>query len=387
MRKIEAQRTTQNGSGAFLAVLFFISIVQFIAVTLWEDGTFSQMVLQAKLRALNYTVEAETYIKENGLSEEVVAKGMRSDFLQLSIEDRVFDVAYFEDYYEIPKRNNTDYATSVRELLDTGYRPAEINCIYRVLSDENIDLLTQIVYYDKLVNMLVLPYFRETRLHRYILYADENPQFSMEDVVTYVDLDLDKENYYEALAVGDPNSIDVLLTKHRCLPDGFVPQNLITIDEQYNPNGWSLSSEAAMQFEALCAAAEEDGILLRVGSAYRAEADQRSVYDSYLSELGEDAGALRVAVPDFSEHQTGLAVDVWNLSDFAIAEDSEEWWWMQENAMRFGFVQRYEPGKEYITGYQAESWHYRYLGVALATEVSRSGLTVDEWLIRQNPDR
>jgi D-alanyl-D-alanine carboxypeptidase len=82
-----------------------------------------------------------------------------------------------------------------------------------------------------------------------------------------------------------------------------------------------------------------------------------------------------------SEHQTGLAVDINDLEQ--TFEDTQEGRWLAINSYQYGFILRYPKGKEHITGYDYEPWHFRYLGLELARDVYRSNLTYDEYYIRQ----
>jgi D-alanyl-D-alanine carboxypeptidase len=84
-----------------------------------------------------------------------------------------------------------------------------------------------------------------------------------------------------------------------------------------------------------------------------------------------------VAIPGTSEHQLGLALDI-------IAEYDEDstatWVWLKENCARYGFILRYPAGKEEITGYSYEPWHFRYVGEEAAEEIMSRGITLEEYL-------
>ena len=87
------------------------------------------------------------------------------------------------------------------------------------------------------------------------------------------------------------------------------------------------------------------------------------------------------AKPGHSEHQTGLAVDVEGENkDYDNFEDTKEFIWMKNNAHRFGFILRYPKGKEHITGFKYEPWHYRYVGIETATKIFKQNITLEEYL-------
>ena len=86
------------------------------------------------------------------------------------------------------------------------------------------------------------------------------------------------------------------------------------------------------------------------------------------------------ARPGYSEHQTGLAIDVKDGSgQYAFFKNSDEYKWMKDNAHKYGFILRYPEGKEHITGFSFEAWHYRYVGVDVATFIYENDLTFDEY--------
>ncbi len=114
-------------------------------------------------------------------------------------------------------------------------------------------------------------------------------------------------------------------------------------------------------------------------SGYRSYTYQNGLYWSYVSSYGEARADTFSARAGYSEHQTGLAFDL--IDGYGnLVESSREVNWIAKNAHKYGFIVRYQKGKEHITGYQAEPWHLRYLGVDLATKVYNSGLTLEEYL-------
>ena len=99
-------------------------------------------------------------------------------------------------------------------------------------------------------------------------------------------------------------------------------------------------------------------------------------------EAREDA-LLTVAPAHYSEHETGLAVDIVAVTNQrldATQENARENIWLQENCYKYGFILRYPKGKEEITGFSYESWHFRYVGKAAAKEIYDKGITLEEYL-------
>ena len=130
------------------------------------------------------------------------------------------------------------------------------------------------------------------------------------------------------------------------------------------------------------------GVTFYAASAYRDYASQESVYDNYVLGMGQEAADAASARPGFSEHQTGLTVDIAasNEDDVKEYKDTKAYKWTSTNSQNYGWILRYPEGKEAITGYEFESWHYRYVGVELAQAVYASGMTYDEfWSLYLKP--
>lgn len=139
-----------------------------------------------------------------------------------------------------------------------------------------------------------------------------------------------------------------------------------------------LDSTTESQFNALSAAAAQEGLNIWLASGYRSYDYQSRIYNNYVSIYGSETADTFSARPGHSEHQTGLAIDVNSIDDsFAGTPEAI---WLENHAHEYGFIIRYPKGKESITGYKYEPWHIRYLGVETATAVYNSGLTLEEYL-------
>lgn len=136
---------------------------------------------------------------------------------------------------------------------------------------------------------------------------------------------------------------------------------------------------------ALKSAANRAGVPLYVKSAYRSYATQKAVFDSWVRRVGYQEALRSSARPGHSEHQMGTTVDFthaagvepWNYADWATTRTGA---WLKANAWRYGWLMSYPKGKESVTCYKYEPWHYRYVGLKRATQVRDSGLTLREFL-------
>jgi len=171
-------------------------------------------------------------------------------------------------------------------------------------------------------------------------------------------------------------SVTVLPEPECTYIDGILVVNkTYPLPSTYAP-GWE--TEATEPFWTMVAAAKEEGIELRMSSGYRSYSDQEYIYNGYVKRDGQKVADTYSARPGHSEHQTGLAYDLNDLSwDFG---DTPEGIWVAENCHKYGFILRYPKGKEEITGYVYEPWHIRYVGVEKAAEIYESGLCLEEFL-------
>jgi len=170
------------------------------------------------------------------------------------------------------------------------------------------------------------------------------------------------------------NLLLVVNKKHK-LREDYAPA---TVDLY----GGSLRQEAASAFTTLYKAASSNGFTPKFVSGYRSYERQEEVYNDYVAKDGQVQADTYSARPGYSEHQMGLAVDVDDGSGCSLQEcfaNTSFGKWLVGNASRFGFIIRYEKGKEAITGYQYEPWHLRYVGLDEAKKIVESGKTMDQY--------
>lgn len=172
----------------------------------------------------------------------------------------------------------------------------------------------------------------------------------------------------------------LLVNKNHPLPADYAP-------DYTNGAGQStsLQGEAEAAAEAFLAAANAQGNSMYVLSGYRSYNVQASLFANYAAIHGEEKANTFSARAGQSEHQTGLSFDVGDAqhSGYNLQTSIDQFpgvQWMMQHCAEYGFILRYPEGKEDITGYQYEPWHYRYVGVEAATAIMASGLTLEEYL-------
>lgn len=222
-----------------------------------------------------------------------------------------------------------------------------------------------------------LPHYDEARDARYL--AARTGERTLADVLRLVNTDSDLAHFTTVSEADPADGLLILVNKYHPLPEGYAPDDLVTVEPAYS-NGGKLTVEANEAFCAMVEALwEEEGLRLVNTSAYRSYQTQKSLYARYYAQDGAIADRYS-ARAGYSEHQTGLALDViapgGTLRSF---QDTAQFAWMRENAHRFGFILRYGEGMEEITGYKFEPWHYRYVGTEAAAAIYESGMTLEEY--------
>lgn len=196
----------------------------------------------------------------------------------------------------------------------------------------------------------------------------------------------DPDHDQELKVIVDGDYLLALVTKDTTLKSDYVPSNLKPIPSYMNPSyDMQLREEALEHLKELWDGADRDGVSLSIRSAYRSYATQKRIFGDYASQHGEEAANRFSARPGQSEHQLGTTVDFGGTAvDFSDQfGQTEQGRWLVDNAHEYGFAMSYPEGKEHITGYIYEPWHYRFIGIDKAGEWKESGLTLKGYLKNQ----
>ncbi|WP_246070490.1 M15 family metallopeptidase [Paenibacillus kobensis] len=193
------------------------------------------------------------------------------------------------------------------------------------------------------------------------------------------------------VTAAQPNRVTVLVNKSHRLPAGYEPDDLVYPDVPFifseKSDKRKMRREAADALKLLFDAAKKDGIELAGVSGYRSEARQKTLFNNYVERDGLEQASRYSARPGFSEHQTGLAMDVSGKAGKCAAEDcfagTDEANWLADHAYEYGFIIRYPENKEQVTGYKYEAWHLRYVGTDTAAAIQTAGLTLEEYTEQQ----
>ena len=225
-----------------------------------------------------------------------------------------------------------------------------------------------------------ISYFNKDYIDRYIDYKNKNKDLKIEDVILHVNIGIDNDYYTNTKKAVNLNKNTILVNKYNYLDRDYEPENLEKISLYYARSGMKLVSEAKSQYEAMAKQAAKEGFKLVATSSYRSYEYQEELYNNYAKRDGKEAADTYSGRPGYSEHQTGLAVDLYNGKElYTEFEKTKEFEWMQKNAHKYGFILRFPKDKEKLTGYEYESWHYRYVGEKIATYIHDNNLCFEEY--------
>ena len=180
----------------------------------------------------------------------------------------------------------------------------------------------------------------------------------------------------------------VLVNKENKLPDNWLDTIELTCAKDIWGEDMKIEKETRTQFRKLREKLFKDKIYLLLDSAHREIFEQEYIWNKFEEEFGLEYTKRYVAVPGYSEHHTGLAIDVCFIYDGHIISENPElaeskgvFEVIHKNLADFGFILRYPQGKEEVTGYGYEPWHLRYVGsVEIAKYIYANNLTLEEYL-------
>ncbi len=183
----------------------------------------------------------------------------------------------------------------------------------------------------------------------------------------------------------DDGNLLVLVNKYHGVAPDYEPKGMVEVDLSMAAwDGIYIKKEAYDAFTELFRDAEAQGLKMCICSGYRTYDYQQELFLGNLESQGEEYTHMFSAYPGRSEHHTGLAIDITSPSmDWALSQDFADYpegKWLDEHCQDYGFILRYPEGKEDITGYGYEPWHFRYVGKEVAKEIMSKGITFEEYL-------
>ena len=341
-----------------------------------------------------YQKDVINVFKEDNFYEKIKETKKYSKTLETAVIENNYKKEYFDEYLDINYVEEDNFINNINKLLDLGYKNKDINTFYEKVP-KSIDVITSNKYDKNIINYISLDYFKEENLDRYIKYdfidtksvydtTILKEKYNYEDTVTFVNAYLDKDYYSNdiPLSKDKASKLDVIVNKYYKLDKDYEPEDLTVINSKFASGTQKLRKEAADKFEEMASAMLKENLKIYAGSTYRSYSYQEGLYNRYVKKDGFKEAETYSARAGYSEHQLGLAVDIVNGKWNYLSEGDKEYTWLINNSYKYGFILRYPHESEYITGYVFEDWHFRYLGIDLATKVYESKLTYDEYIAR-----
>ena len=341
-----------------------------------------------------YQKDVINVFKEDNYYEKIKETKKYSKTLETAVIENNYKKEYFDEYLDINYVEEDNFINNINKLLDLGYKNKDINTFYEKVP-KSIDVITSNKYDKNIINYISLNYFKEENLDRYIKYdfidtksvydtTILKEKYNYEDTVTFVNAYLDKDYYSNdiPLSKDEASKLDVIVNKYYKLDKDYEPEDLTVINSKFASGTQKLRKEAAGKFEEMASDMLKENLKIYAGSTYRSYSYQEGLYNRYVKKDGFKEAETYSARAGYSEHQLGLAVDIVNGKWNYLSEGDKEYTWLINNSYKYGFILRYPHESEYITGYVFEDWHFRYLGIDLATKVYESKLTYDEYIAR-----
>ena len=260
-----------------------------------------------------------------------------------------------------------------------GYGSDEITVFKNQLTETQLETLLNEEYNSLYVDLVKQEYFDFDKLNQYIEYSNNNSSASTDKVIAVVNVGANK-NWYDDVEVTDVSKDNLMIVnKFYGLPSDYEPE-LVLVSSTYAYANKYVSVDIYDDLVGMLEAARDDGFTLVVSQGYRSYADQEETYNNYKSSYSTSEADEFVARPGHSEYQTGLGVDIepYNKKVEDVTQ-SPEHKWLIDNAYKYGFILRYEEGKEDITGFEANDWRFRYVGRNAALQMHDKDLTFDEY--------
>ncbi|MBQ6539344.1 MAG: M15 family metallopeptidase [Bacilli bacterium] len=324
------------------------------------------------IKRIGYSEKAANYILFHW-KKDYVESIKFSKTLNKAFESTDYKEKYLKKYNLIKYHKGNLLIKNINTLLKKGYSVIDINLILSRGSEKDVE------EFSKRDRVLYLEEFLEYDFSKLSLF-DEYTKYSSDtgedaySTIVLVNLGYQKPDYRDPVIV-KKFSTDMLVNKHFKLDENFVPDNLVSVDKNYtNGDKLKLNKEAYEAFKEMYS----DNSNIYINTAYRSKEDQLDLAKYYNNLYGKEYVTKYIAKPRFSEHETGLAIDVASKHKNVFVT-SKEYKWMLNNAYKYGYILRYTPRFEDITGFRSEAWHYRYVGKKISKELHKNNMSYEEY--------
>lgn len=370
-------------SGLFIIIIFVI-IIFIIITNINGSNTLKKIGYnELELKEINKLTDKEIDIIKNYKYNKNLIYIIESDnynsnkldlYMKYTLEND--DINYLK-IFELINNENFD-KKNIDEYIKLLKKHDNIKGIINYInnySDKKIEIN------NTTLNLINEKYFIIDYLDRYLKFYKNNSNLDLSEIVTRVNSKLDYTFYEDSTKADISKGMYTLVNKFYYLDENYIPDDLVNIYGTNARDSAKLVRVAYDNFIKMADAASKNGLTIKVTTGYRSYNFQATLYNNYVKIDGVKNADTYSARPGYSEHQLGYSADLTNKNNasFSNFEYTDEYKWLKDNAHKYGFIMRYPKDKEYITGYMFESWHYRYVGVDIATYIYENNITYEEY--------
>ncbi len=271
------------------------------------------------------------------------------------------------------------------KLLEHGYTEDEVAKLIDNFSEKDYKYFLNHDVNENYLKLVDEKYYLKKNFYKYIEYMENNKKLDLSMVVRNINVHLDNDFYGVEYNTDTSKDTSMLVNKFYLLGSDYEPDDLVTISQTYSWGDKGSQRARKVTYDAFLdmwnAANSEQGYYLMVSSSYRSYSEQETVYNNYKKARGQKYADSIAARPGSSEHQTGLTLDIFSKSNSNknTFKDTEVAKWLKENSYRFGFILRYPEELVDVTGYNYESWHFRYVGKDIAKYIYENNISFEEY--------
>ena len=371
---------------SLLISIIFITLLIYLISLLFNKSNNT-------LKDIGYSnLEIEELQKLSNEELDIIYKYDYNENLIYIIESENYNKEKLELYLNYTlKYKNINYLKVFELINHKDFKNENIEKYIKLLKeDDNINGIIKYINnyndYNIKINNTTLSlinekYFIIDNLDRYLSYYKNNTDLEYKEIITRINSNLDYEFYTDSKESDLSKEMYTLVNKYNYLKEDFIPKDLVTITGIYARDKAQIIKTAYDNFVKMSDAARKENLTIKVTTGYRSYNFQATLYNNYVKADGVKNADTYSARPGYSEHQLGYSVDLTNSKNISFDEfeNTDEYKWLKNNAHKYGFIMRYPKDKEYITGYMFESWHYRYVGIDIATYIYENNITYEEY--------
>ncbi len=266
------------------------------------------------------------------------------------------------------------------DLLHLGYNLNDIEIIQNKISNMDVKDYFLKEKYDNISSYINTLNFIPKNISRYVNYYNKNQNMTYDNIILNVNMNLDYDFYTNVNVLHNYLDITTLVNKYNKLPDNYEIDDLVTLDNEYSKKSEKVRKVIYNDLKKMFDDAKKDNVNLDVISGFRTNEKQNTLFNNSIKKNGLNHALIYSAKPGYSEHQLGLAIDINSVNE--SFKNTNEYKWLKNNSYKYGFIERYPEGKENITGFGYEPWHYRYLGVNIASKMFTENITYEEYVAK-----